>query len=106
MPDPVGSGPGGHRPVVVVQGDFFNTSRIETVVVVPLTGNLGRAAAPGNVVLTAARTGLPRDSVANVSLITSVDKSLVLERTGILSTHEIRRVLSGIAVVLGRDELG
>ena len=68
LPDPTGSGPGFRRPVAVVQGDAFNASRLATVVVVPLTSNLRWAAAPGNVLLAATRTGLPRDSVANRTL--------------------------------------
>src|SRR5207237_7430259 len=74
LPDPAGSGPGFRRPVVVVQGDAFNASRIATVVVVPLTSNLRWASAPGNALLSARRTGLSRDSVANVSQIVSVDR--------------------------------
>jgi mRNA interferase MazF len=65
LPDATGSGPGFRRPVVV-QGDAFD-ARLATVVVVPLTSNLRWAAAPGNVLLEAARTGLPKDSVANLS---------------------------------------
>lgn len=69
LPDPVGSAPGFRRPVVVVQGEAFNRSRIDTVVCVPLTSNLRWVEAPGNVQLGSRSTGLPRDSVANVSQI-------------------------------------
>jgi mRNA interferase MazF len=62
LDDPVGSSPESRRPVTVVQGDSFNASRIATTVVVPLTSNLRLSAAPGNVVLSAERTGLPKDS--------------------------------------------
>lgn len=72
LPDPVGSGPGLDRPVVVVQGDAFNSSRIATTVVIPLTSNQRLAAMPGNVFLSAKKTGLPRDSVANVSQIVAI----------------------------------
>jgi mRNA interferase MazF len=71
LPSPVGSGPGFRRPVVVVQGDALNRSRVSTVVCVPLTSNLNWALAPGNVRLTARLTGLAKDSVANVSQIGS-----------------------------------
>lgn len=74
LDDPAGSGPGFSQPVMIVQGDSFNASRIATTVVVPLTSNLRLAAAPGNVVLAAARTGLPKDSVANVSQLLSIDR--------------------------------
>jgi mRNA interferase MazF len=69
LPDPTGSGPGFRRPVVIVQGDPFNRSRIATTVCIPLTSNLHWAGAPGNLRLSARATGLPRDSVANVSQI-------------------------------------
>ena len=102
-PDPTGSGLGFRRPVVVVQGDAFNASRIGTVVVVPLTSNLRWAPAPGNVLLSARLTGLPHDSVANVSQIVAVDRSILEERVGQLRPSEVELVLSGIDVVLGRD---
>ena len=62
LPDPVGSGPGFRRPVLIVQGEALNRSRLATVVCVPLTSNLRWATAPGNVLLPAQRTGLPKDS--------------------------------------------
>src|SRR5450755_846889 len=79
LPAPSGSGPGFRRPVVVVQGDAINRSRIATVVCVPLTSNLKWADAPGNVFLTARATGLPKDSVANVSQIVTLDRDLFTE---------------------------
>ena len=82
LPDPTGSGPGFRRPVVVVQGDSLNRSRIATVVCVPLTSNIKWAGAPGNVTLSRRVTGLPRDSVANVSQIVSLDKALLTEHLG------------------------
>lgn len=102
LSEPAGSGPGFRRPVIVVQGDPFNRSRIATVVCVPLTTNLRWADAPGNVFLRAQTTGLPRDSVANVSQIVTVDRSLLTERIGKLSGREIELVLAGIDVMLGR----
>ena len=102
LPEPTGSGPGFRRPVVVVQGDAFNASRIATVVVVPLTSNLRWAAAPGNVALTARRTGLPKDSVANVSQIVALDRRVLSERVGILDDRALALVLAGIDLLLGR----
>ena len=102
LPDPIGSGPGFRRPVVVVQGDAFNRSRIATVVCVPLTSNLRVADAPGNVLLPSRSTGLPRDSVANVSQIVTLDRSLLAENAGRLSRRHLELVLAGIDVVLGR----
>jgi mRNA interferase MazF len=102
MPEPVGSGPGFRRPVVVVQGDALNRSGISTVICVPLTSNLHWAEAPGNVALPSRITGLPKDSVANVSQIISLDRTLLSEPTGKLSRAKLDLILAGIDVVLGR----
>lgn len=99
---PAGSAPGFRRPVVVVQGDALNRSRIATVVCVPLTSNLKWADAPGNVRLAARSTSLPKDSVANVSQIIALDRTFLTERVGKLSAAKVELVLSGIDVVLGR----
>ncbi|MPZ91268.1 MAG: type II toxin-antitoxin system PemK/MazF family toxin [Actinobacteria bacterium] len=102
LPDPVGSGPGFTRPVVIVQGDALNASRLATVVVVPLTSNLRWASAPGNVLLKARRTGLPKDSVANVSQIVAIDRSVLSEHVGRVPRTQLELILGGIDVVLGR----
>ena len=100
--DPSGSGPGFRRPVVVVQGEPFNMSAIATVVCVPLTSNLRWADAPGNVHLDSRITGLPSDSVANVSQVVTLDRSLLTDRAGKLDASRLGLVLGGIDVVLGR----
>ncbi len=100
--EPTGSAPGLRRPVVTVQCDAINRSRIRTVVCVPLTSNLKWADAPGNVLLTSNVTGLPKESVANVSLIVSLDKDQLTERTGKLPKRQLKTILSGIDVILGR----
>jgi mRNA interferase MazF len=102
LAEPSGSGPGFRRPVLVVQGDAFNSSAIGTVVSVPLTSTLRWADAPGNVRLSSRSTGLSRDSVANVSQIVSLDRTLLTERVGKISRPKVDLVLSGIDVVLGR----
>ena len=102
LPAPTGSGPGFRRPVVVIQGDAFNRSRIATVVCVPLTGNLRWADAPGNVLLTTRMTGLPKDSVANVSQVIALDRELLEERVGRISRAKIDLLLAGLNAVLGR----
>jgi mRNA interferase MazF len=102
LADPSGSGPGFRRPLVVVQGESFNMSAIATVVCVPLTSNLRWADAPGNVLLGARITGLPSDSVANVSQVITLDRSLLTERVGRLDASRLGLVLGGIDVVLGR----
>jgi mRNA interferase MazF len=102
LPAPVGSAPGFRRPVVVVQGDALNRSRISTVVCVPLTSNLRWADAPGNVPLSARVTGLPKDSVANVSQVLTLDRDLLTERVGKLPRAKVELLLTGIDTVLGR----
>ncbi len=99
---PTGSAPGFRRPIVVVQGDEFNRSALQTVVAVPLMSNLKWVDAPGNVRLSARVTGLPRDSVANVSQIVTVDKTTLTERVGKVSATKLELVLAGIDIVLGR----
>lgn len=95
--------PGFRRPVVVVQGDAFNRSRIETVVCVPLTSTVRWADAPGNVLLETRMTGLPKASVANVSQIITLNRDWLTERTGKLSRAKLGLVLSGIDVALDRQ---
>lgn len=102
LPPPTRSEPGFRRPVVIVQGDALNRSRVATVVCVPLTSNLRWADAPGNVLLTARATGLPKDSVANVSQVVALDRSVLTERAGKLSRAKVDLLLLGIDVVLGR----
>jgi len=103
LPEPVGSGPGFRRPVVVIQGNSLNRSRIATVVCIPLTSNLRWADAPGNVLLGAKTTGLSKDSVANVSQIVALDRSVLTDRVGHLSPRNVERLLSGIDIMLGRS---
>lgn len=102
LSEPTGSGPGYRRPVVVVQGNPLNRSRIATVVCVPLTSNTVWAGAPGNVLLPSRMTGLPKNSVANVSQIIAMDRSLLTERVGRIGPKARAQILHGIDVVLGR----
>jgi mRNA interferase MazF len=99
---PSGSEPGFRRPVVIVQGEAFNRSRIATVVCVALTSNLRWAEAPGNVLLSSRSTGLPQDSVANVSQLVTLDRQALTVRAGVLPPKKLELVLLGIDVVLGR----
>lgn len=100
--EPTGSAPGYRRPVIVVQCDALNQSRVSTIVCVPLTSNLKWEEAPGNVLLTARATGLPKASVANVSLLVAVDRRQLIECVGKLSLRQLELVLAGIDIVLGR----
>lgn len=102
LAEPIGSEAGYRRPVVVVQCDAFNQSRIGTVVCVPLTSNLKWAAAPGNVAVSAKASGLIKNSVANVSLIVSIDKAQLTKRVGKLSRRNVDAILAGIDILLGR----
>lgn len=102
LDEPIGSEPGFRRPVLVVQGDAFNRSAIATAVCVPFTTNLRWARAPGNVPLSAHESGLPKDSVANVSQVVALDRSVLTERVGRIRRPKLDLVLRGIDVVLGR----
>lgn len=102
LADPVGSAPGFRRPVVVVQGDAFNRSRLGTVVCVPLTSNLKWADAPGNVLLPARSTGLDKDSVANVSQLVTLDRGVLEQPVGRVSRKQLALLFAGIDLVLGR----
>lgn len=99
---PSGSEPGYRRPVVVVQCNAVNRSRIGTVICVPLTSNLKWADAPGNVLLPKGETGLPQDSVANVSLIVALDKGVLTDRIRKLPHRRLELILAGIDAILGR----
>ena len=97
-----GSRPAHRRPVLVIQSDNFNRSRLATVVCVPLTTNLVWADAPGNVLLTANVTALPKDSVANVSQVIAIDKRDLEERVGKITRAKLELVLAGIDILVGR----
>lgn len=97
---PVGSAPGFRRPVLVVGSNDFVASRIQTVTVVAITSNAGLAEAPGNVSLTRRESGLPRDSVANVSQVLTVDKQRLTERVQALGAPTMRAVDAGLRLAL------
>ena len=99
--EPAGSEPGYRRPVVVVQADAFNRSRLPTTIVVMLTSNLGLLEAPGNVLVPANESGLPRDSVANVTQMATVDGEVLTERTGRVPPRVMRLIDQGLELVLG-----
>ncbi len=100
--EPVGSEPGFRRPVVIMQCDAFNRSQLKTLVCVPLTSNLKWAEAPGNVLLSSRVTGLPRDSVANVSQVLTLDQSTLDSQAGTLGSSHLALILAGIDCMLGR----
>ena len=100
LPDPLGSGPGYRRPVVVIQSDPFNESRINTVIVAVITSNLSLAAAPGNILLERNISMLSGDSVVNVSQILTVDKSLLTELIGNLPDEIMSAIDDGLRLVM------
>ena len=102
LPAPRRSAPGFRRPVLIVQSDALNRSLIATVICVPLTSNVKWALMPGNVHLPSRVTGLPKNSVANVSQIVTIDKSLLTARIGRLPNTKLELVFSGIELVLAR----
>ena len=100
LPEPEASEPGFRRPVVVLQSDEFNRSRISTVVAAAITSNTRLAAAPGNVLLAKRSVNLGRESVVNVSQIVTLDKSSLTERIGRVSPTKLREVEEGLRLVL------
>ncbi|MYH33973.1 MAG: type II toxin-antitoxin system PemK/MazF family toxin [Gammaproteobacteria bacterium] len=97
---PAGAEPGYRRPVLIVQADAFNRSRIQTVVAAAVTSNLNLAEAPGNVRLSKRAGLLPADSVVNVSQIVTLDRQLLQERAGRVAQSVLRRVEDGLRLVL------
>jgi mRNA interferase MazF len=100
LPEPTGSEPAYRRPVLVVQADAFNRSRLQTVIGVVLTSNLRLVEAPGNVLLPAQASGLPKDSVANVSQVVTLDRAFLTERAGRVRGRTLDAVDSGLRLAL------
>ena len=100
LPTPSASEPGYKRPLLIIQSDDFNRSKIRTVIAVVITSNLRLAAAPGNVLLPCKSSGLPKESVANVSQLITVDKSFLTEKAGNLPLDMLREIEAGIRPVL------
>lgn len=99
--EPDGSKPAKRRPVLVIQADPYNASRLATVLVAVLTSNTRLAAAPGNVFLPASATGLPRDSVVNVTALVTVSKDDLTQQVGDVPSGLMRDVDAGLRRVLG-----
>ena len=97
---PIGSEPGHRRPVIIIQSNDFNKSRINTAIVAVLTSNLRLEAAPGNVFLPKQTTKLPKDSVANVSQVVTLDKSFLTKRISRLAEDRMKQVDEGLRLVL------
>lgn len=100
LEEPLGSAPGYRHPHVVVQNNLFNHSRIRTLLVCPLTTNLKRAHAPGNVLLEDGEGGLPKPSVVNISQVFTVDKGQLGEYIGSLTKPRVRQIVKGIILAI------
>ena len=100
LSEPEGSGPGYRRPVLLVQANDFNRSRINTVIVAVITSNLALAAAPGNVLIKAGRSGLSKDSIVNVSQLITIDRRFLTERVKALDRQTLVEVDNGLRLVL------
>jgi len=100
LPEPTGSSPGFRRPVLIVQSDSFNQSKIQTVVVAVITKNLELAKAPGNVTITAQISRLPVDSVVNVSQVITIDKKLLAEFVSTLPNKKMEKIEEGLRLIL------
>jgi mRNA interferase MazF len=98
--EPAGSEPGFPRPVLIVQTDAFNRSRLQTVIAVVLTSNIRLVDAPGNVLMPARATGLSKDSVANVSQVITIDRDFLTEKAGRLRGQLLKDVENGLRLVL------
>jgi len=100
LPEPVGSEPSYRRPILIMQSDDFNHSQISTIISVVITSNIKLNRAPSNIFLPKKSTGLSKDSVANVSQVVTVDKRLVSEKIGVLSSRVVEQVEKGICLIL------
>jgi mRNA interferase MazF len=92
LPDPIGSSPGFRRPVLIIQSDIFNQTKIKTIIAASITTNVDLASMLGNVSLNRKSSGLPKDSVINVTQLLTIDKSLLLEYVGTLSARKMQQV--------------
>ena len=101
LDEPAGSAPGFRRPLLIVQNDSFNRSRLRTLIGVVLTSNLRLVEAPGNVLIPARSSGLPKDSVANVSQIITVDRDFLGEPAGRIRGQLLKDIENGLRLVLG-----
>ena len=99
--EPAKSEPGYKRPIVVIQSNVFNESKISTIICAVITSNIKLAEAPGNILLNSKSTGLIKDSVINVSQIITVDRSYFLEKIGSLNNRQFKKLEDGLKIVLG-----
>ena len=100
LPVPAGSGPGFRRPLLIIQSNEFNKSKIKTIIAAVITSNLRLSAAPGNILLSAKKSKLSKESVINISQIITVDKSFLTEKASTLSQDIMVQVDEGLKLVM------
>lgn len=105
LDEPKGSEPGFRRPYVVVQNNIFNKSRINTIVVCALTSNVKRAEVPGNVLLKKGEANLQKESVVNVTQVSTVDRLELDEKIGTLSSTRVHQIIAGLKLVIEPMEI-
>jgi mRNA interferase MazF len=98
---PFGSEPGYKRPVLIIQNDFFNNSKINTTIVIPLTTNLILAEAPGNVLINKRDSKLKMDSVIAISQIEVIDRQRLIEKIAKIDESIIEKIENNILFILG-----
>ena len=98
---PFGSETGFERPILIIQDDSFNNSKINTIIVLPITTNLLLENAPGNVFLESKISGLPKDSIVVVSQIDTIDRKRIFKKVGKINTIYMNEIEEGVALVLG-----
>ena len=100
LPDPHGSEPGYRRPIIIISSNAFNKSKIRTIIAVAISTNLILANAPGNVPLSQKETGLPKDSVANISQVITIDKNFLTECVGSIPQKIMKRIDIGLRLAM------
>ena len=100
LPEPIGSGPGYRRPLLIIQSNDFNKSKINTIIASVITSNIRLSAAPGNILLSTQKSKLPKESVINVSQLITIDKSFLTEKVNTLSSSIMANVDEGVRLVL------
>ncbi len=100
LPEPVGSEPGYKRPLLIIQSNDFNKSKISTIIAAVITSNIRLTAAPGNILLSTKKSKLPKESVINISQLITIDKSFLTEKISTLPTSIMAKVDEGVRLIL------
>ena len=100
LPEPLGSGPGYRRPLLIIQSNDFNKSKINTIIAAVITSNIRLSVAPGNILLSTKKSKLSKESVVNVSQLITIDKSFLTEKVNTLSSSIMANVDEGVRLVL------